>query len=161
MRPAELLDQPVIASAGADRALCAYLIRDEFKHGAGVIIKTSYDVWIDNIFNVHCVEILLNALEVSGALVADIVGDNGGVLAYLLAYRAFAVEDPHRIFLEPLKAGAAKLALARFKILLERLVIILPALGAAYRVEMQLDALNAEECKYLVCERDYLGVRGG
>ena len=26
---------------------------------------------------------------------------------------------------------------------------------------MQLDTLNAEECKYLVCERDYLSIRGG
>ena len=65
------------------------------------------------------------------AVIADIIKDCGSVLCNLMANRALAVENPHRILFKPAETGRAKLVFSRFKIFTQSIVIILAAFGAA------------------------------
>ena len=52
----ELFDQPVIPSTGANRGLRTEPVRGPFEHGAGIVVETAYQVWIDRKFYSRLIE---------------------------------------------------------------------------------------------------------
>ena len=116
---------------------------------------------VDNIVYHQRVKIALDFLEMLAALVAEIVEHNGRALGYLRADVALAVENTHRVALEPVEAGAAQLVFILLKICLERLVILGAAGRAADRVYLERQVLDSEESEYFGGEGDYLGIGGG
>lgn len=116
---------------------------------------------VDNIVYHQRVKIALDFLEMLAALVAEIVEHDGRALGYLRADGALAVENTHRVALEPVEAGAAQLVFVLLKICLERLVILGAAGRAADRVYLERQVLDSEESEYFGGEGDYLRIGGG
>ena len=83
-------------------------------------------------------------------LVAEIIEDDGRAFGNLFAYGALAVEYAHRVFVKTLEAGGAELTPVALKILFESGVIILPAPGAAYRIDMKLQVAYLKILEYLI-----------
>ena len=95
------------------------------------------------------------------AIIAKEVRNLGCALCNLRADGAFAVKNPHRVALKPFKAGVAKLLFPAFKVIMQRLVILLAAFRAADGINLKLQAAHAEKSKNVVCNADDLRVCGG
>ena len=100
-----------VASAAADRTLCADGIRNEFKDGFGIIIQPADNTRIDGIGNMHRVKEALDLIKMRPTIIAEIIQDYRRIFRQLLILRALAVKQAHRITLQTLPAGMAKLLL--------------------------------------------------
>ena len=105
MRPAQLLNQPVIASAAAHGQP---VVGDKFEHGAGVIVESAHDVRIDGERQLRRRKTILDRLKMVAAVVAKIIEYHRRVRRDGGAGRGFAIENTHRVALQPIAAGLAK-----------------------------------------------------
>ena len=87
------------------------------------------------------------------ALFTEVVEHDRSVVLQLVGL-LFAVDDAHRVALEAVRAGLAEFVLVRGEVILERLLVDGTAVRAADRVDLQLEAFDAEEPEDFVCEGD-------
>ena len=97
MLTAKLLNKSVVSSASADCSLCADTVGYELENCLCIVVKASYDCRVYCVFNICGVKIFFNTLEMLTAFVADVVKNLRCVLCNLRAYRAFSVQNSHRI----------------------------------------------------------------
>ena len=161
MRAADFFHKAVVAAAAADGALGADLGGNKFEDGTSVIIEAADDGRVYRERNPHGAQEGLYLFKVGAAVVAQIIEHLGRVLRDRGADGAFAVENAHRVAVEPLLTRPAELILAALKVIMQRLVILLAAVLAADRIELQLEIVHAEEREQLVREGDRLGVCRG
>ncbi len=72
-RPAELLDEAVIASTAADTALRAERVGGELEHGPGVVVETAHERRVELVGDAGDVEQLADLREVLGVLWAEVL----------------------------------------------------------------------------------------
>ena len=93
------------------------------------------------------------------ALLAEVVEDDRSVVLQFIGL-LFAVDDAHRVPLEAVRAGLAELVLVGGEVVLQGLLIDGTAVRAADRVDLQFEALDAEESEDLIGQRDDFRVLG-
>ena len=108
---AERFDEAVVAPARDDRALRAEPGRDHLEGGASVIIETSHEAWIFDVFHSAGGQQRFHLRKMGLARIAQIVG----ALGRMLDQRdiRFAIEQPQRIALEPIFTIVAQLVVVR------------------------------------------------
>ena len=138
---AEFLHQAVVPAAAAQGK--AQALGGELEHSAGVVIQAADQAGVYLKLDAQGGQKLLNLGKVGFAVLAQVVGDLGRALAHLLALGAFAVQDAHGVALQPGEAGVAQLVLPGGEVLLQGLVVLLAAFGAADGVQLQAHILQA------------------
>ena len=159
MLSAKLLDQAVVTSSCAYGSLSADLRRNKLKYGFGIIIKTSYYLRIDHIFDTQACKVTLETLEMLSTIVTQIVKYKRSIFSYFLAYRALAVKKAHGVLDKSFLAGITEFFLVRLEVSFESLVILSTACRTAYRIDMKLYILQSEPVKKGLGKRNHLCVR--
>jgi hypothetical protein len=112
-RAAELLDEPVVAPASAERGLGAQPLGHELEHGARVVVEAADQRRIDLILETRRVEQGADLPEVLGVLRRDPVDQPRSVCHHRLGAGVVRVEGAQRILLEPGAHLLGQLPLAR------------------------------------------------
>ena len=141
---AELFHEPVVSAAAAYRALRADRVGYEFKHGPRVVIQSAHDPRVDRERDVHCAQIPLHALEMPVAVLTQVVEHLRRVFGHLAAFGILAVQNAHRVALQPVPAGIAKSIDVFGEIGFQRGLIVLAAIPTADGVDLQPDILQLE-----------------
>src|SRR5690606_19463217 len=102
--PAELRDEPVVAPAGADRALRSEPIRDPLEDRPRVVVEPADEARIDLERNAGIAQQPLETLEVVARPLVEILAHDRRAGDEFRHVRVLAVEDPQRIALEPPQA---------------------------------------------------------
>ena len=117
---------------------------EEFKGGIRVIIQTSDDARIDQILNLHRLQVGLHLLKVFAAVLIKVVQLNRCLGGYAFAMRYLAIQQAARLGLQTGLTIRTKLSPVGFKILYQRLVIFLAAAGTAHAVDFQIDVFKTQ-----------------
>ena len=74
----------IISTATANCALCTDITRNKFENGAGVIVKTAYNMWVNCILNTCGIKMLFNTFKMLFTVIAKMgyYFGIGGVLTY-------------------------------------------------------------------------------
>src|SRR5690606_14123312 len=155
---AELLDEPIVASAGADRALRAEPVRDPLEDRARVVIEPAHEPRVDLVLDPGVLEQPPQPLEVLARPLVEVLGDDRRVPDEFLHLGVLAVEDAQRIALEPAAAVLVEPVVMRREIADEDLLVARARFRRADRVDEQLRSPNAERPPQPCRQDDQLGV---
>ena len=160
VRTSELLHQPVVPAAAADRRGRAQhrVLGDELERRARVVVDAPHHPGVHPEGDAEDRELALHGLEVGPRLVRERIGDGGRAGEDRLARRVLAVEDPQRVLLGPLLALGAQLAPVRAEEGPERLEVHAAGLRVSERVQLHPDALQPHRAEELHREVDELGL---
>ena len=160
-RPADRLDQPVVAPAAADRALRADRLVPELERRARVVVEAPDERRLELVTDAGRVEERPDLLEVRPALVAEALADRWCLGQERLNLLALHVEDTQR----RRSALGARLFVEVGVVLvepgLELLEVRRPTLRVPDRVEVEGVGGDTKAAKQLVVELDQLRVDGG
>lgn len=143
-RPAQFLDQPVVAPAPSHRALRPDPLRPELEDGLRVVVEPPHEPGIERIPDVQRREVALQGPEVRRALLAEPFGDLRRACDHRLAGRDLAIQQPERVDLQPPLAVPAHLRDVVPIIGHEPFQIGGPALRTAEAVELEGQAGDAQ-----------------
>src|SRR5690606_4055672 len=104
-RTAEVLDQPVVPAAAAERRLGADALVVRLERGAAVVVETPNDGRVDVERHAPRTKVPLHRFEVRPSVVAEQVEGALEGTDELLVARVLAVEDAHRVESEAFAAG--------------------------------------------------------
>jgi len=110
------------------------------------------------VFDTHSVKIALYLFKMLFAVIAKIIKHNRCTRCNIAAYRAFAVENTHRITLESALTCFAKFVLSCAEIFLERLVILGTACRTADGVYFKVKVCYSKLVKHLLCKRNHFRI---
>ena len=95
-RPADLLDEPVVAPAAADHRVRVLLRPHELERGARVVVEPAHERRIEDVRHAEPVEPCAHLVEVRAAVVAERVADLRRVVERLAQRRILHVEHLQR-----------------------------------------------------------------
>ena len=157
-RPADRLDQAVVAAAAADRVLRADRRVLELEGRPRVVVEAAYEGRRELVGDAHRVQVLANGREVLTAGVAQRLADRRRAAEKLLHALVLHVEDAQRRG----RALRARLGVELGLVLVEPggepLDVRRPAVGVADRVEVEHAVPDAEPVGQRRVELDDLGV---
>ena len=158
---ADLLDQAVVTTADADRALRAVLGPDELEDRPGVVVEAADEGGHELVIDPVGIEERSDRVEVLAARVAERLPDLRGVLQGSAHPLVLHIKDLQRAR----RALVARLVVERVFVRVQPLVEPRDVRGAAVRVadrvQVQRPARDAESPQELRVELDQLGVEGG
>ena len=111
-RPAELLDQAVVAAAAAEAAWAPELVALELEHRARVVVEPAHQRRVDLVLDAGLVEQRAHLGEVLGVLGVEAVEQRGRLRHHRAGARVVGVERAQRVEVEPRADVVGQLALA-------------------------------------------------
>ena len=139
-RPADLLDQAVVAAAAADRRLRAVLRADELEGRARVVVEPAHEGRDELVGDAVRVEVAANRGEVLAALVAERLADRGRLREHLPHVRRLGgevVERAQRIAARLVASLLVEVALAGVEPVAQPLDVGRAAVPVADRVQLE------------------------
>ncbi|OQC34731.1 MAG: hypothetical protein BWX64_02729 [Acidobacteria bacterium ADurb.Bin051] len=143
-RAAELLDEPLVGAAAADRVLGSEIARDDLEDGVRVVVETAHQPGLDAVGHAEAVEVGAHRREMLPARRREVVGEPGRRREQLLLGGILAVEDPERVRPEAPAALLAELGRARLEVGEERGPVGGARRGVPDRVEQHRELREAE-----------------
>ena len=157
-RPAQLLDQAVVAPTAADLRLGAELVADEREGGPRVVVEASHQSRVDSVLDPHGVEQGLDLLEMGRVLLVEGVEDRRGGGHHIPRALVLGVEGAQRVRLDSLPDGLAQRLLVLAQVALQSIEVGPPRRERAEAPQPQLDSGHREGGEEVVEQDDRLGV---
>ena len=151
MRPTQIFDQPVIATAAEHGALGTQPVGGEFKRSVAIIIKAAHQLCIAHPGDTGGIQSRCHRTEKVLRLAAQKFVNLGRSMGDAAIVRIFTVEDAQRVFLKPRQAVFAQDILMIIEIGDQRFAPSIAACRIAQRVEFKRHAfLDAQFVQQLV-----------
>jgi hypothetical protein len=157
-RPAELLDQAVVAAAAADLRLRPEPVADEGEDRPRVVVEAADQVRVDDVGDAGGVEQRPHLGEVLGVLPLQPLDDRRRARHHAPRPLIVGVEGAQRVDVDPLAHVPGELALVRVQVRFQVLQVGAPRLERAEAAEPQLHARHAQLAQQVGEEHDHLGV---
>ena len=155
---ADLLEQPVVASAAAHRALGAQAVGHPLEHGEIVVVQTAHHARVDAVGNADVLQHLLHPFEMRQRGLAQMVQQPRRRLDQRLHQRVFAVEHAQRIGMHAAPGVFIQRLLVRLQILHQFGAVSQALFRAADGIELQLDIVKPEVVPQPRAHQQQLGI---
>ena len=143
-RPAELLDQAVVAAAAADLRLGAERVADEGEDRPRVVVEAAHQGRVDRVGDPGRVEQRPHLGEVLGVLAPSALDDRRRARHHAPRPLVVGVEGAQRVDVDPLAHVLGELALVRAQVRLQLLQVVAARGERAEAPQAQLDPGHAE-----------------
>ena len=158
---AQLSDQSIVASAGADGALGAQAVGHPFEDGTRVVIQAAHEPRVDPVLHPGIVQQLRQALEVRCRAVVEITAQHRRPGDQLPEAGILAVEDSKRVPLQTLQAVGVQHIAGSGKIVLQRFPVIGAAVRCSEGIEFQARTIETQPLPDSRRHDDDLGIHFG
>ena len=161
-RPAERLNQPVVATTAADRVLGSIQARGtELESGACVVVEPAHQLGLHGVLDPKRVQALTHPLEVGRRLCGEIVGDLRGFRSHCSGVGTLGIQDAQRVALDLVPILRVDVAGPLLQVRAERVVIGGTGFGVAHRIHQQRRPLQPDRPEELRSQGDdfHIGVR--
>ena len=157
-RPAELLDQAVVASPAPDAALGAERVARELEHRARVVVEPAHERRVDLVRDVDGVEQRADGREVVAVVGVEPVEQSRRVRHHRARPGVVGVEGAQRVQLDPLAHVVGQLVLARTQVVLQLVAVRGAGGGRPERPQPQPQPADRQRVEQLGEQQDRLGV---
>ena len=155
---AEHFNERVVATAAADRALGAELVRDPLEDRVVVVVEAAHEAGIDHVLDAGGGDELLHAGEEGAAFLTEEVEQTRSSVDELLHLGVLRVENAQRIRVETAAGVLVEHVLIALEVLDQGLAVGLAFRQRAERVELEADIAHAEFLPDAGEHHDHLGV---
>ena len=155
---ADLVEQPVVASAAAHRPLRAEAVGHPLEHGEVVVVEPAHQVVVDGEREAGVLQDGLQAVEVLQRRLAKVVEELRRVLDDRPHRGILAVEHAQRVGDQPAARIGVEVGFVPLEMRHQRVAMRAPLVERAERVDLQPHALEAEVVPEPRAHQDELGV---